>query len=706
MSGLTFNATPRNIPASGTPVYHDWEFSPNVINIAYRQGSPMPAPVVVATRFKDMIGTASAGFNTVFMRKTYIEHVNNIPDVVAMAGGLHTAGAFLPYSNNASGNITYTFTNLNLLNIGSFYVKAHFEIYGSRQSGILRLLESRTFDINIKVLAPGAPYIDVDDFEYTYYEGTPWEIQNRDFTITGDAWTVRCPPGFAMNASGMTVVPLPQGGYQITGTGARNIQLVLLPSMQDIIDVNPYYTELVVNDGQLRVPIQITRLTAEGLLLEREELTFIAYKGLSNAIRQFIYIHYADAFHFECPPWLIINPTTGNEGNNYSIIPIAADNVNAGHYEGILYIRRDSDNMVLGQVRIVYDVVGAIDSPYRPFTFAFTLDNEFINFVSEVDNTYFEVMMAAKIYDFYSYDYKVHNLPFKVPLFQRKQELNIGKLLHRMMNSFPDFTVATSSNIPYYPAEISLDIIEKHSDDPEYSRQLRIDNLVFVAGLNPGLMEGNGILDINPAPSRLTPSGYFHFNYLIGTFAMIKYYKNGELVNEFGAYEGLKTARVDVSAFEVKPGDIFEVRVAIDDDRFKSKLYKIFPEGYYSNFIEWENEYKLKSAMEFTGSYDIKNDFDNRNQTLVQRLVEIVKKLESNKSSKLTINTGYLLKSDIASVESLCRSPRAALLLEGRIINLVPVQKTIVSVDSDAELISFDVEFEINRKYNEEIYSF
>jgi hypothetical protein len=281
MSGLTFNATPRNIPTSGTPVFHDWEFSPNVINIAYRQGSPMPAPVVVATRFKDMIGTASAGFNTVFMRKTYIEHVNNIPAVVAMAGGLHTAGAFLPYSNNASGNITYTFTNLNLLNVGSFYVKAHFEIYGSRQSGILRLLESRTLDINIKVLAPGAPYIDVDDFEYSYYEGTPWEIQNRDFTITGDAWTVRCPPGFAMNASGMTVVPLPQGGYQITGTGARNIQLVLLPSMQDIIDVNPYYTELVVNDGQLRVPIQITSLTAEGLLLEREELIFIAYKGLS-----------------------------------------------------------------------------------------------------------------------------------------------------------------------------------------------------------------------------------------------------------------------------------------------------------------------------------------------------------------------------------------------------------------------------------------
>jgi hypothetical protein len=360
--------------------------------------------------------------------------------------------------------------------------------------------------------------------------------------------------------------------------------------------------------------------------------------------------------------------------------------------------------MLLGQVRIVYEVIGAIQSPYRPFTFAFTLDNDFITFTSEVDNTFFDVVMTAKIYEFYSVAYKEYSLPFKVPLFQRKQIFNIGQLLHRMMNSFPEF--ADYMGVPYYPAEISLDIVERRSDDSEYSRQLRMDNLVFVAGLNPGLIEGSGILDINPAPSRLTPSGYFHFNYLIGTFAMVRYFKNGELVNEFGTYEGVKAARVDVSAFEVVPGDVFEVRLAIDEDRYKSKLYKIFPDGYYSNFIEWENEYKLKSAMEFTGSYEIKNDFDNRNQTLVQRLVEVVKKLESNKSSKLTINTGYLLKSDIASVESLCRAPRAALLLEGRIINLVPIQKTLITVDSDKELISFDVEFEINRKYNEEIYSF
>jgi hypothetical protein len=706
MSGLTFNGTPSNISFTGLEMLPDWSFSPDHITIVYYQGSPMPAPVVVATRFKDVIGTVSAGNNIIFKRKTYLQHINNIPTVVAMSGALHTAGAFVPYANGVQGNITYSFSNLNVLNVGDFYAMAFFEIYGSRPSGLLNLLQRKTFEIKIKVLPAGAPYTDVENFEYTYYEDTPWVIQNRQFTITGDSWTVRCPPGFAMNASGMTVTPLPQGGYQITGTGAKTIQLVLLPSMQDIIDVNPYYTELVVNDGQLRVPIQITRLTAEGLLLERDELYFIAYKGLSNAIRQYIYIHYPGGFHFECPPWITINPLAGNNGNNYDLLPIAADNAEPGHYEGVLYVRRDSDNMLLGQVAIVYDVVGAIDSPYRPFTFAFTLDNQFINFVSEVDNAYFEVLITAKIYDFYSYDYKVHTLPFKVPLFQRKQELNFGKLLHRMMKSFTDFTENTNTNIPYYPAEISLNMVEKRSDDPEYRRELEINDLVFVAGINPGVIEGCGILDINPGPSRLTPSGYLHFNYLIGSFATIQYFKNDELVNEYGAYEGVKTARVDVSDYSVKPGDIFEIRMAIDDDRYKSKIYKIFPEGYYSNFIEWENEYKLKSAMEFTGSYDIKNDFDNRSQALVQRLVEVVKKLESNKSSKLTINTGYLLKTDIASVESLCRAPRAALLLDGRIINLVPVQKTLVSVESENELISFDVEFEINRQYNEEIYSF
>ena len=141
-------------------------------------------------------------------------------------------------------------------------------------------------------------------------------------------------------------------------------------------------------------------------------------------------------------------------------------------------------------------------------------------------------------------------------------------------------------------------------------------------------------------------------------------------------------------------------------DLYISKFYHVFPEGLEKNIIFWEDNFLLKSVMDFGGKFEIKSEREMKTQVLYKNLAEVLMNLESKKISKITINTGFILETDIESVDELMSAKRAWLQLHGELIDLVPVGKTLVEKDSDRELISFDVEFQINRKYNEKIYSF
>jgi hypothetical protein len=135
------------------------------------------------------------------------------------------------------------------------------------------------------------------------------------------------------------------------------------------------------------------------------------------------------------------------------------------------------------------------------------------------------------------------------------------------------------------------------------------------------------------------------------------------------------------------------------------KLYKVFDQGDFSNQIIWENEYLLQSTVDCTGSYKIQSDIEFQSQMLFQQLVEVLEVLDSTKSVKLTINTGWLLKTDVDTIESLMRSQRIWLEQGETSIDLRPAGKSIVNEDSERERIEFTLEFTINKKYNEETYS-
>ncbi|OIQ22062.1 MAG: hypothetical protein BM557_01400 [Flavobacterium sp. MedPE-SWcel] len=708
MSLLTLNPVQQNIQVFSTAFVQDWDFNPDEIIIDYYQGTPMPNPIVGTTKIKDILGTPAVNGMTDIRYRTYVQ-VSGFPECVVMSGDLYTGStATNPITaSGIQGTMTYTFQNLNLLPVSSgngYVFNMKHVIYGTSEStGGTITLASKTFPIRINVYPDTAPIISPAAPHFV------WQIGNQEamtvpLTINAPHWDIRIPAILFPGGSGFDIATLPEGGNIVSGTGETTIDLLLFSTIETYdTSSNPFTIELIVNGGLMTIPVQIMILQNSGMFLEKTALYFEAYKGITTPETQHIQTYYPGQYNFIVPPWLTVVPAPASYSNNLGFSVLNADSMEPGIYEADVIVINSENSQELATIQVVYNVIGNIHLPYPKGGNAFTLDNNIVTFSSQQENTYYDVVLKARVFAFYTNEPKDYSFTFKVPLFNKKQEINIGKKVDRLMSTMPDFT--THDTTPYLPAQIGLDITEKSFSDPDYTQEYQIENINFIAGLSPELYNGSGFLEVNTLPSRQTPNSYAYLNVLVANYPYLKIFKNGELLTTIGLLQGIVSLKVNFETYQAKQGDIFEYQIETSQGNF-SKQYKIFPPGYDSNTIVWENEYKLKSALEFTGKYTLKATLENRGQSLQKNLVAALVKLENNKTYKLTINTGYILKSDVPSIESLCRAKRAALVLPNQTINLVPIQKTITAIDSDAALIAYDIEFEINRTYDEEVYTF
>jgi hypothetical protein len=79
--------------------------------------------------------------------------------------------------------------------------------------------------------------------------------------------------------------------------------------------------------------------------------------------------------------------------------------------------------------------------------------------------------------------------------------------------------------------------------------------------------------------------------------------------------------------------------------------------------------------------------------------------LEVTKKSIFTLNTGYILETDHAVIESIMSSKRVFIRQGAKYYNLRPVAKKITNKDTERALIQFDIEFQLNRENNAKTYS-
>lgn len=371
---------------------------------------------------------------------------------------------------------------------------------------------------------------------------------------------------------------------------------------------------------------------------------------------------------------------------------IQENNVHFGNIDWTVSVTRLSDFLTI---------------PYPTGQKAFTLDKKFFEFQSANVDTFFQFDAEIKTYDFFTNTLYTNKIPQKIVLFNGKQKVNLGQLIHRLMRKFetPNDTL-----LQYKYANLKIVCTEKLQSDLSVVRSGTSADIPFVAGLSRGLTN-LGFLDFNPAPNRVTKNSFAYLNILTpsGSYEL-RTFKNGTLV---GAAVALPAStgivfckKVTFATFE--KGDYIQFVVDVvgqSNSNAPKKTFVVFPEGNYSNHIVWEDEFLLQKALECTGTVSIVPEGEFQSQTIYVDLVERLEHLSSSKSVKLNINTGWLAYSDIDTIESLMRAKKAWLIQGNQFVNLRPIGKKLPEKDVTNELIQFQLEFKINQTYNEETYS-
>lgn len=367
------------------------------------------------------------------------------------------------------------------------------------------------------------------------------------------------------------------------------------------------------------------------------------------------------------------------------------------------------NNASFGTIAFTVTVIRLSDyltNPYPIGNKAFTLDTKFFELTSATPDTYFQFDALIKTYDFFTNALNENTIYQKIVLYKSKSKINLGQVVHRLMRKFSN---PNNALFQYKVATVKLTCTEKLISDDSVIRTITSADIPFVAGLSRGITD-IGFLDFNPKPNRVTKKSFAYLNILIpsGSYEL-RIIKNGTLLTTDllpDSPETILCKKVFFSAYA--PGDVIQFvldAVGEDNEDAPKKTFILFPEGNYSNMIVWEDEFLVQKAIECTGTASIDPEGEFQSQTVYEDLVERLEHLSSSKNIKLNINTGWLLFSDIDTVESLMRCKRAWLIQEDTTISLRPISKKLPKKDLEEELIQYPLEFKINQNYNEETYS-
>lgn len=345
-------------------------------------------------------------------------------------------------------------------------------------------------------------------------------------------------------------------------------------------------------------------------------------------------------------------------------------------------------------------------SPFNSTDIFFTKEEQYILFNSPLENTYFEMNVIITSYDFYTENPSVKTLDYKIPLFNNKASFLLGEIVDRAIPRMPGFNLR--SLFQYKPTEAKITIKEIDSTTETIISTNTLLPIKFISGYRPEIMRNNcAFLDLYATPRRATESGYIFLNMLLtpGT-RTITVYKNNTIVDTITinvVSTPICSRAIRLQDYEAKKGDVFKFTLSIPPSlsfpigKTINKIVYIFPDAMYSNYIAFEDEYRIKTIIEFTGEYKFNADIVSRLNKIQKGLTERNNKVSSKKDLSFTINTGFILKEEELLIESLLDSLRAWLIIgENEGIEIIPSTKKITKNDPTTALYSYDIEFLVN----------
>ena len=719
----------NNQGVTDTPIYQDWMPLPRKINLEKSINIPGAiAPFTQNIQVKDVVGLYSPSIDLrLVISKTYIPSSVPtwiVPFTYELNGVEENSFGIIPITQNGQSlSFPVQTVNIALLPVGLYRFRQVFTIQRKVLFSWLTV-STITHDTVLKItddlviFNPKNNYIDhiigsnLETVEVTF-NGPVWRlIGNEKFTLTSSSPDVFIEDTFTDN-----------GVYQTAFGNGLAVVNITLTEFFDTVGQEPYtysYDPLPVMVGTEIVNVvamRVKKVNSEILEVSPDSLVFDAEKNITEAAPQNLIFNCNIDYQIQSSPWLSTFvqtiPINGIPTKVITVTPLSSSNLDAGIYYGTIIITGETNDGTIEEiVNVIYTISDIAQLPYNQGETAFTLDNKFINFSTFNADTYMQMSIKVTAYDFYTDFETNYGFNEKIGLFKGKAKVNIGKAIHQILSK----NKATSENVyQYKPASVSIQVDEMNLSDNELVRSFSSYNINFIAGLSNNFSK-IGFLKFNHQPERVTVNSEKYLNIFVPSgIHKILIYKNNQFLSEDFLLESYgKVMTIKVKFDDYQQGDFIEFQItnnAVQDQEVtvytaSSKIaFVVFPEGMYSNEIVWEDEFLLKQSLECTGVHTISSSLNFISQKKYINLVEHLSHLDITKVSKVSINTGWLLSSDIDTIESLMKSKKVWINANGKTIYLVPISDNIINQNSERELIEFSLKFQINPTYNEETYS-
>jgi hypothetical protein len=719
----------NNTGVTDTPVYQDWMPLPRQINLEKSINIPSTfTPFNEIIQIKDYIGQfpLSTQFR-LLIQKSYLPSSASpwiVPFTYELDGVAENSIGVIPITQNGlSLSFPLTTANIDLLPVGLFRFRQVFTLQRRIGFGIWNTLSSISHDTTLKItddlvfFNPKNNFIDHiigSDFETiaVTFEGPVWRlVGNEKFTLTSSSPDVYIEDTVTSN-----------GVYQTAFGNGLAVVNITLTEFFDIVGQEPYtysYDPLPVLVGSQVVNVvamRVKKVNTQILEVSPNQLLFQAEKNITEALPQNLIFSCNVDYEIQSLPWLTTLVQTiiidGIPRNVITVTPLSSTNMEAGIYNGIIVIsgQVNSESVEI-VVNVIYEISDIAQLPFGVNELAFTLDNTFIKFLTFNTDTYMQLSLKVTAFDFYTDIATSYGFLEKIGLFQGRAKVNIGKTIHQILSKDKAITEVVYQ---YKPATVSIQVDERNLSDNELVRTFSSSNINFIAGLSNNFSK-IGFLKFNHQPERVTVKSEKYLNIFVPSgIHKILIYKNNQFLSEDYLLESFgKVMTIKVKFDKYIQGDILEYKItnsAIEGENGSRYVessniqFIVFPEGKYSNEIVWEDEFLLKQSIECTGNYKFNSTLEFISQKKYVNLVEHLSHLDVTKATKFSINTGWLMQSDVDTIESLMKSKKVWINANGRTIFMVPVSETITSQDSERELVDYSLEFQINPKYNEETY--
>ncbi len=728
MSVTTNNQT--FITAPSTPALQDWE-SINPLHFVYLLDQPSAiSPTITVLKIRDITPAQDALYTTIrySARKTYI---NNNFGINWLAANSAKLGALIPTAADSNVNLTatnqtdivsYSIEDLNLLPVGNYQAKVTHKVWGL-SGNTWNEISSYDVFINFDIY---------DNEQITWNSPAPLNqiygnptFGNTSFTMNGPDWRVFSQDNnlqLSCNDAGV-IYGTDSFGNWLSGSGTHLIEInaTAYHNTAPALSESPSNKSLYVLAGDATfigyVGYQVNVINTS-FFASPTTINFNVIKGEPEPNGIIVDVFSLATYTYTVPYWLNVTELSESAPgipNKLLVKPIPYINLSAGVY---------TDNIVLSGINggvltninivVTYTISDILTLPYDDEDYNFTKDPLLLDFHSDLPDTYFEMkaIITSTDFVFQSSETKTFEIIFTIPLFNKKQNFNLGKIVEKTMYHFNN-PLQAISNL-YNSALVSLEITERLNNTDVFIRDFTIQNIKFLSGITPQFRNINtGFLDLSNGIKRVTPSSIEFINMMVNVDneKSVDILKNNILINSFPLYSLTHTRKLklDFSTLSAVQGDVIDVVIWLNLAKTISitKKYLVFPQQEYSTFIIWENEYRVPEIFDFTGKYILKSDVENLQTKNFNEIIERTNLVDNLSTEKLVVNTGFISKNDITYIKSIIKQRRAWVLLPGnKLIELIPLTKQLQEVDVNRELIDFDIEFQINKIYDEENNSF